>query len=126
MLIVIAGNCRPDAAALRHKIAQCASQAQVVGVDAGAELLRVASDPNVKLILVNRQFDQTAEDGLALIETILKPPPGSPANSLPKVMLISNYAWAQEKAVALGALQGFGKAELQSNMATDRIKAAIL
>ena len=66
-------------------------------------------DEAIDLILVNRIFDLTGEEGLNFIRDHL----AGPAKLIP-VILISNYADAQESAVALGARRGFGKAALNS------------
>lgn len=57
------------------------------------------------LVLVNRVFDANGDSGLELIRKLqaLEETRATP------VMLVSNYADAQDAAVALGARPGFGK-----------------
>lgn len=73
------------------------------------------------LVLVNRIIDGDGASGLDLIRTIK----ADAALAGVPVMLVSNYPQAQADAVALGALPGFGKAELRETAALDRIAAAL-
>lgn len=73
------------------------------------------------LVLVNRVFDADGDSGLALIEQIKQ----DDALQRVPVMLVSNYADAQEQAVALGALHGFGKAALGQPETKDRLLAVL-
>ena len=73
------------------------------------------------LVLVNRIGDDDGAPGLDLIRT-LKSDPGTA--SLP-VMLVSNYAEAQADAVSLGALPGFGKADLGKNALPPNVEEAL-
>lgn len=70
----------------------------------------------VDLVLLNRQLDIDSSDGLAILALIR-------ASSKPDVpvMLVSNYADWQQKAVELGAVYGFGKAELNKPETRDRL-----
>lgn len=65
-----------------------------------------------RLVLVNRVFDRDGDEGIRLIQRLQDGPAAS--GSCPPVMLVSNYADAQERAVQAGALRGFGKAALES------------
>lgn len=85
-------------------------QAHVSSADTADEAMAMASNGPFDLILVNRIFDADGESGLAFIKDVKK---ASAVGKIP-VMLISNYADAQEKAVQAGAEPGFGKAELGS------------
>lgn len=59
------------------------------------------------LVLVNRRIFADDSDGLALLRSIQTLP-----GARPPVMLVSNFADAQDAAVAAGAVRGFGKAAL--------------
>ena len=83
-------------------------QAQTVSVDTLDESLTSLRSGGYKLILINRLFDIDGTPGLDLIRAIKADPSLS---DLP-TMLISNYPEAQADAVALGALPGFGKADI--------------
>lgn len=62
------------------------------------------------LILVNRQFDADGDEGLTFIQALKANPQFA---NIP-VMLITNYPDYAKRAVALGAVPGFGKSELNS------------
>ena len=108
--VIDVGNCGFDHGSLSALIEQqfqmpCASVAN------GAELDRELQHGDVALIIVNRVFDSDGGDGMALISQLKQQQP--PTAMIP-VMLLSNFPDAQEKAVALGALPGFGKSSLRS------------
>lgn len=73
--------------------------------DEALEALRAAP---CGLALINRILDGDGSPGLDLIRSIK----ADPALSDVPTMLVSNYPEAQAQAVALGALPGFGKAEI--------------
>ena len=81
----------------------------------------VVRDKNFDLVLVNRIFDGNGELGLELIKRLQsnKETQGTP------VMLVSNYADAQQSAVELGAKPGFGKNALNAPQTLERIAAAL-
>ncbi|HVX12130.1 MAG TPA: response regulator [Pirellulales bacterium] len=60
------------------------------------------------LVLVNRKLDSDYSDGLAVVRAIK----GDASLAATPVMLVSNYADAQDAAIAAGAEPGFGKAEM--------------
>jgi two-component system chemotaxis response regulator CheY len=70
---------------------------------------------------VNRVSDADGSPGIELIRA-LKADPG--LAGVP-VMLVSNYADAQAQAVALGALPGFGKADLTAPETTEKLRSAL-
>lgn len=71
------------------------------------------------LVLVNRIFDADGTEGLNLVEQLGK-------NGKARVMLVSNLADAQASAVALGAVTGFGKAELDDPATVERLRAVLV
>jgi DNA-binding response OmpR family regulator len=58
------------------------------------------------LVMVNRELARDRSSGIETIRAILMEWPGT------KVMLVSDRAAAQEEAMKLGAVRGFGKAQL--------------
>ncbi len=82
--------------------------AQVEGVDTADEALAALRAGPFRLILVNRVLDGDGSSGLGLIRSIKADATtgGTPT------MLVSNYPEAQSQAVGLGAIAGFGKADL--------------
>ena len=72
------------------------------------------------LALVNRVLDGRFEsdDGIGLIASL------APESSV-RFMLVSNFAEAQERAEAVGAVPGFGKSDMRSEETRRRIEAAL-
>jgi CheY-like chemotaxis protein len=103
------GNCRPDhraiAALIEGNFDAVVSQAH--SWDDAATLLRAQP---FDLVLVNRRLHVDYSDGLEVIKRLKQDPQLS---SLP-VMLITNFAEYQEKAVQAGAVAGFGKQAIQA------------
>jgi CheY-like chemotaxis protein len=102
------GNCGFDNSSLRN----------LVG-DFGAELTAAAdwSDAaamlrkgNYQLVIVNRKLDADGSDGLDIIREMKE----SPEFQAVPVMLLTNYPEYQAKAIAAGAVPGFGKSQLHS------------
>jgi two-component system chemotaxis response regulator CheY len=73
------------------------------------------------LVLVNRVLDYDGRPGLDFIARLKE---DEQLRAVP-VMLVSNYADAQQEAVARGALPGFGKSELRQPQTLDRLRAAL-
>jgi response regulator RpfG family c-di-GMP phosphodiesterase len=102
------GQCSADHASI-SRLLQTKFQAYIKTADSIEEAFKHSHNSSIDLILVNRIFDLTGEEGLNFIRDHL----AGPAKLIP-VILISNYADAQDSAVALGAKRGFGKAALNS------------
>lgn len=71
------------------------------------------------LVLVNRQFDADGSEGIDFIERLK----ADPELAAVPVMLVTNFREYAEKAVSLGALPGFGKAELGSPELASRLRS---
>lgn len=84
--------------------------AEVSAASTAEEALAVLRQQAFNLILVNRQFDADGDDGLSFIQTVKSDPQFA---GIP-VMLITNYPDYAKRALALGAVPGFGKSELTS------------
>lgn len=94
--------------------------AEVVGLDDYDDAARwLKSNGAADLILVNRKLDADGGDGLAVIRAIKT----EPTTAEVPVMLVSNYPEYQAQAATLGAVPGFGKAELNRPPTLDRLKA---
>ena len=78
-------------------------------------------DKAYELVLVNRIFDGNGESGLDLIKRLQS---NSDTKGIP-VMLVSNYADAQQSAVELGAMPGFGKNALNAPQTLACIASAL-
>jgi CheY-like chemotaxis protein len=114
------GQCRPDSAAIGYYL-QSNFSAKVVTADVAEEALRTLDAQSFDLVLINRVLDADGGDGMEILRSIRKL---SEYDNLP-VMLVSNYAEWQQKAVAAGAVSGFGKAELNRPETRSKL-AAIL
>ena len=67
------------------------------------------------LVLVNRVFEFTGEQGIDLVRQLTKERPEVP------VMLVSNFTEAQREAEAAGAVPGFGKGALDDPQTVARL-----
>lgn len=118
--VIDVGNCGFDHGSLSGLLRQ-QFQTNCDSVANGDELLRELKHGDVSLIIVNRIFDSDGGDGVGLIGQLKQNPDTA---NIP-VMLLSNYPDAQAKAVALGALPGFGKSSLRSET-TRELLASVL
>src|SRR5438067_4035740 len=84
--------------------------AEVVPADSSAQALSLLQQGGFDLVLVNRVFDRDGSSGLDLVRRIKADDKAGPV----PVMLVSNFADAQEQALAAGAVPGFGKGALQA------------
>ncbi|MEZ6096527.1 MAG: hypothetical protein R3C03_20245 [Pirellulaceae bacterium] len=120
--IVIAGNCYPDNQAIKRLLTQCIpAPAEIQFVDSAAELKAALSAATITLVIVNRIFDVTGENGVETIRNLKS----SDANTQTNLMLLSNYEWAQDEAIAAGAIGGFGKSSLNAEATKAMIRQAI-
>lgn len=117
--VLLVGHCGPDAYAIKNAVSRSLPGAAVSMVTSDADLAREL--PTANLLLINRMLDgdYSADSGIDLIRTI-----ASTDGPKPAMMLISNYNDAQQDALAAGALPGFGKRDLYTPLATDRLRAA--
>ena len=119
--ILSVGQCGYDHGGLSRRLGH-SLDAEVVPAATHPEALDALRDRGpFDLVLVNRVGDRDGAPGLDLIRALKADPDLA---DLP-VMLVSNFAHAQDEAVALGALPGFGKAELGSPSVLDRLRAAL-
>ncbi len=100
------GNCDPDHAALCTLLA--GFDAEVHRAATPDQALAALQAGTYRLVLVNRVFDSDGTDALPLIQRIKS---DRRFREVP-VMMISNHPDAQDRAVAAGAIRGFGKADL--------------
>lgn len=101
------GNCDPDHAAIRGLLS-AGFNATIDRVMFVPEALRALNAKKYDLVLVNRLIFADRSDGLALV-TAMK---SHPQHAAIPVMMISNFPDAQQRAIAAGAVPGFGKAAL--------------
>jgi two-component system chemotaxis response regulator CheY len=105
--VLSVGQCAADHGSISRLLRE-QFDAGVVGVDSAEDALAELLDGGFDLVLANRVFDL----GGAGLDFISQVKADEKLKNLP-VMLVSNYADAQEQATALGALPGFGKSSLR-------------
>lgn len=95
--------------------------AEVIGADTANEALVSLRAGSFDLVLVNRVLDSDGTAGLDLIRALRV----EPQVAQTPVMLVSNFAQAQAEAQNLGALPGFGKADLRPGARVASLDAAL-
>ncbi|MEZ6243435.1 MAG: hypothetical protein R3B57_10370 [Phycisphaerales bacterium] len=117
--IVLVGHCRPDAWMLASMVRRAAPEWRVEMASSDEELRRLLDEAD--LLLVNRQLDGLFEDdsGIALIERF------AGDKDAPAIMLVSNFPDAHEAALKAGAIEGFGKRDLNSPRVAELVRAAL-
>lgn len=113
---VLVGHCSPDSGMLRSLISSVVNGASIERVN---ELAGLEPHAHPRAIwLVNRVLDGSfgEEDGLSLI----KRHAGGPV-----LLLVSNFADAQEEAIRRGAVRGFGKRAMYAEATKATIAAAV-
>jgi DNA-binding NarL/FixJ family response regulator len=118
--VVLIGHCGADSSYLRIAVGSADPSAQVVMADDEATLQRHLGE-GADLLLLNRVLDYgfAEEEGVALIRRLRQKHPEL------KMMLVSNYDDAQQAAIAVGALPGFGKRELGTPKAAQLLREAL-
>lgn len=114
------GNCDPDHAAISQMLRRHFDVEidRVMFPEAAIGLMRKT---RYALVLVNRLIFADESDGLAL-HRLAK---ADPAISDQPIMMVSNFADAQQRSVAAGGVAGFGKSGLESET-TARMLASFL
>jgi CheY-like chemotaxis protein len=106
--ILSIGQCSFDHGSIVRHLGQIYG-AEVAGADTKGQALVTLRAGEFDLVLVNRVLDADGTSGLDLIRAIKAEPDLA---GLP-VMLVSNHEDAQSEAQSVGALPGFGKADLR-------------
>lgn len=114
------GQCRPDQAAITHYLTSQFG-AKVLTADLASDAWQLLKNQTIDLVLINRKLDADYSDGMQILQQIL----ADKATATLPVMLVSNFAEWQEKAVAMGATHGFGKAELNRPETRRRLSALL-
>jgi len=100
------GQCGPDHGSISSYLLRQFGAETVSAVDLNHA--RRLLDPSPALVLVNRKLDADYSDGMEVIRALK----ADPATAGLPVMLVSNYPEYHDEAAKLGAVPGFGKAEL--------------
>ena len=91
--------------------------AQTQAADTADEALDALRAAPYDLVLINRILDHDGSAGLDLVRSIKADAALVPSPT----MVVSNYPETQEEAVSLGALRGFGKADIGKATSRDRL-----
>jgi two-component system chemotaxis response regulator CheY len=118
--VILVGHCSPDSSYLSIAVKSVLPDASVERVNNDAAL-QPALEKGADLLLVNRVLDGdfADSDGIGLVKRLTSSHPNT------KVMLVSNYPDAQARAVAAGALPGFGKSELNAPRTHEILASAL-
>jgi phosphoribosylformimino-5-aminoimidazole carboxamide ribotide isomerase len=111
------GQCVPDHAAIR-RLVERQFGAQVVQAHGPDDTLAALRSGPFDLVLINRKLDADYSDGIDILRTIKS----DPELSAVPVMLITNYPEHQRAAMAAGAEEGFGKAQLADPATHDKLR----
>ena len=114
--VLSVGQCVPDGMSIKSFLKQQFA-AEVQSAATADEAMALLHNGPFDLVLVNRVFDEDGGSGLDLIKAVKM----NPTTGKIPVMLVSNYAEAQEKAVNVGAEPGFGKAQLGTREVVERL-----
>ena len=118
--VLSVGQCSVDHGMISRHLARDFA-AEVVRADTADDALANLRAGTFDLVLINRVGDSDGAPGLDLIRSLK----ADPVLAAVPAMLVSNYPDAQAQAVALGALPGFGKAELGSPASSSALTAIL-
>jgi hypothetical protein len=118
--VLLIGHCSSDSAALKRVVRQADPSAEVQTIH-DEQSLEAALREGADLLLVNRLLDYGFADGtgVSMLRRVL------PRYPKTRGMLVSNLPDAQESAVSVGALPGFGKSDLWSGHVVALLRAAL-
>ena len=118
--VVLVGHCGPDSSYLTMAVKSASSDIQITAADSDAEMEQAIAD-GADLLLLNRvlEYGFAHHTGIELLRDLKKKHPQM------KAMLVSNYADAQEAALAEGAVPGFGKRDIGSQKVKQLIQSAL-
>jgi len=117
--ILLVGHCGPDTSSLISYLDDILDDPTIKSIEKASEAELYLSESSPDLILVNRILPLYNELGYEWIKRLYN------QYSDTAFMLISNHEDAQKIAVKNGAYPGFGKKDLFSPEATQKIKQAI-
>ncbi|MDA8563434.1 response regulator [Mariniblastus sp.] len=109
-IVLDVGQCNPDHSSISGLLKQHFDDVTVQRVHAHDEAIAKAKELQPALVLINRLYDANGDEGMETLAALK----ADDATAKIPVMIVSNYADAQEAAVAAGAVQGFGKSALNA------------
>src|SRR5688500_3638488 len=114
------GQCDPDHGSIT-RLLETRYQAVVVRTHGPQDTLDELKNGTFDLVLINRKLDADYTDGVEILKTIK----ADPRLAATPVMIVTNYQDHQQAAVALGAIPGFGKAQLSDPQTFERLDAVL-
>jgi two-component system, chemotaxis family, chemotaxis protein CheY len=118
--VLSVGQCGPDHAAI-HALLTLHFDCEVIPAHGLNDTLAHLKNGEFHLVLVNRKLDRDYSDGVEIIRALK----ADPDTAELAVMLVTNYPEHQEAAVAIGALRGFGKLELEHPTTHEKLAAVL-
>ena len=117
--VVLVGHCGADTGMLRHAIASVDPDIEVATEHDQEAVEKWAEQGS--LLLINRVLEGRffSSSGVDLIRQLKDKAENS------RMLLVSNYADAQQEAEAAGAIRGFGKSDVRSDVFRSRILAGL-
>ena len=116
--ILDVGQCGFDHAAI-HAFLQHVMPVVVDAAGTAQEAEKLLHIHRYNLVLINRILDRDGSSGIELIEQLRQIP------NCPPLMLVSNLPDAQARAMAAGALQGFGKSTIHLPQVAEHLQAVL-
>jgi CheY-like chemotaxis protein len=116
--ILDVGQCGFDHAAI-HDFIQHVVSSTVDAAGTPEETQKLMEMNRYHLVLINRILDRDGSSGIELIKQLRQIP------DCPPLMLVSNLPDAQAKAIAAGALQGFGKATIHLPQTAEHLREVL-
>lgn len=117
--ILLVGHCGPDTASLERFITETLDEPQIESIAKAEDAEAWLKENSADAVLVNRVIPMTDERGQDWIGRMREQYPDTP------FMLISNHEDAQEAATQNGAVSGFGKTDLGSDEAVQKLQEAL-
>lgn len=118
--ILSVGQCRMDHGSISRHLRQ-AFNAETTAADTADKALDALRSGPFDLVLINRVGDRDGLPGADLIRAIR----ADPALAETPLMLVSDRPDAQREAETLGARPGFGKSNLRTEDARERLAAVL-
>jgi two-component system chemotaxis response regulator CheY len=118
--VLSVGQCSADHGSISYLFREHFGM-EVIAAHTGQDALNRLRRGGVDLVLVNRVFDHDHSSGVNFIAEVK----GDADLQQVPIMLVSNYPDAQQKAVAFGALPGFGKADMDEPDTIARLREAL-
>lgn len=108
--VLLVGHCGPDTSYLKMAVKRALPAAAIHLIHDDEGIAHHLTLNPAALLLINRVLEPgfESESGIELI-ALLKP-----RHTQARLMLVSNYPEAQQAAIQLGALPGFGKSDISS------------